>query len=220
MESNRGSRASCRTTCEAVGDIPRLNVDTSPLPVHHRWCRCSRGKPERENDASPQTGVVPAVVLLVHVRCEIGLQTGPTEALADQTADGNLALLGVTVNWRVVISGAERYHTELPVAELPGGRQVDVEEVRVTTLYRKRRWARRQLRSSRDMVEVCAPDHVRAQVQLVVGITQGKAPLGRCVAPSHFAVNVDIGTEQVTEPPIVAEVPRQLARDQRIVYAA
>jgi hypothetical protein len=35
----------------------------------------------------------------------------PAEALADQTADGNLALLGVTVNWRVEISGAERDHT-------------------------------------------------------------------------------------------------------------
>src|SRR5262245_21798831 len=192
---------------------------TSPLPVHHRWCRCSRGKPEREDDASPQTGVVAAVVLLVDVRREIGLQNGPTEALADQTADGNLALLGVTINWRVEISGTERDDTELPVAELPDGRQVDVEEVRVTTLYRKRRWARRQLRSSRDMIEVCAPDHVRGQVQLVAGITQGKALIERCVAPSHFAVNVDIGTEQVAEPPIVAEVPRQLARDQWIVDA-
>src|SRR5262245_56397269 len=211
MESNRGSRASCRTTCEAVGDIPRLNVDTSPLPVHHRWCRCSRGKPEREDDASPQTGVVTAVVLLVHVRCEIGLQNRPTEALADQTADGNLALLGVTVNWRVEISGAGRDHTELPVAELPGGRQVDVEEVRVTTLYGKRRWARRQLRSTRDMVEVCAPDHVRGQVQLVAGITQGKALIKRGVAPSHFAINVDIGAEQVAEAPVVPKVPRQLA---------
>src|SRR5262249_10799853 len=118
---------------------------TSPPPVQ-QWCCywCSRGSPEREDDASPQTGVVTAVVLLVHVRCEIGLQNGPTEALANQTADGDLALLRVTVNWRVEISGAERDHTELKFAELPGGRQVDVEEVRVTTLNAKRRRTWRQ----------------------------------------------------------------------------
>src|SRR5262245_22515930 len=185
---------------------------TSPLPVHHRWCRCSRGKPEREDDASPQTGVVAAVVLLVDVRREIGLQNRPTEALADQTADGNLALLRVITNWRVEISRAERDHTELPVAELSGGRQVDVQEVGIAAIQGKRSRARRQLRPSRDMVEVRAPDDVRSQVQLVAGVTQGKALIERCVAPSHFAVNVDIGTEQVAEPPIIAEVPRQLPR--------
>src|SRR5262245_51606926 len=108
---------------------------TSPLPVHH-WCcyRCSRGKPEGDDEAPPQAGVVAAVVLLVHVVGEIGLQDKPAEALADQTADGDLALLRVTGNWRIEIRGAERDHTELPVTELPGGRQIDVDEVRIATL--------------------------------------------------------------------------------------
>src|SRR4051794_4649323 len=70
------------------------------------------------------------------------------------------------------------------------------------------------------MVELRAPDNVRGQVQLIAGITQGKALIERGGAKSRFAINVDIGTEQVAEPPIVTEVPRQLARDQRIVDAA
>src|SRR5262245_9811877 len=193
----------------------------SPLPIH-QWC-CywrSRGNPEGDDEASPQPGVVAAIVLLVHVMGEIGLQDEPTEALANQTADGDLALLGVTVNWRVEISGAERDHAELPVAELPGGRQVDVEEVGIAAIQCKRRRARRQLRPSRDVVKVRAPDDIRSQVQLVAGVTQGKALIERGVAPSHFAVHVNIGTEQVAEPPIVTEVPRQLPRDQGIVDAA
>src|SRR5262245_34033641 len=112
---------------------------TSPPPIH-QWCcyRCSRGSPQGDDEAAPQAGVVAAIVLLVHVVREIGLQDKTAEALADQTADGDLTLLRVTVNWRVEISGAERDHTELPVAELPGGRQVDVEEVRVTTPDKRR----------------------------------------------------------------------------------
>src|SRR5262245_27509607 len=194
---------------------------TSPPPVH-QWCcyRCSRRNPQGDDEAAPQAGVVAAIVLLVHVMGEIGLQDESAEALADQTADGDLALLRVTGNWRVEIRGAERDHTELPVTELPGGRQIDVDEVRIATLDGKRRRTWRQLRSSRDMVEVRAPDHVRGQVQLVAGITQGKALIERGVAPSHFAINVDIGAEQVAEAPVVAEVPRKLARDQGIVDAA
>ena len=87
------------------------------------------------------------------------------EALADQTADGNLALLLVSLNRRIEISGPEGDHTELPVTELPGGRQIDVEEVGITAIQCKGRRTRRQLRTSRNMVEVSAPDDVRGQVQ-------------------------------------------------------
>jgi hypothetical protein len=85
----------------------------SPLPVHHRWCWYGWGKPERHDETSPQTGVVAAIVLLVHVRGEIGLQNEPTEALANQTADGDLALLGVTRYWLVEIGRAEGNYAEL-----------------------------------------------------------------------------------------------------------
>ena len=71
------------------------------FPVERRghWWRRGSG-PERDDNPSPQTGVVAAIVLLVHVRGEIGLQDEPAEAFADQTADGNLALLGVSRNRR------------------------------------------------------------------------------------------------------------------------
>ena len=55
--------------------------------------------------------------------------------------------------------------------------------------------------------------------KLIAGITEGEPLIERGRAPSHFAIHVEIGTEQVAEPPIVSEVPRQLARDQRIVDA-
>src|SRR6478736_4556486 len=194
---------------------------TSPLPVHH-WCCCwcSKGSPEWDDHASPQTGVVAAIVLLVHVRGEIGLQDESAEAFADQTADGNLALLCVSFNRRSKIRGPEGDHTELPVAELPGGGQIDVEEVGITAIQCQRRRTRRQLRISRDMVQLRAPNDVRGQVQLIAGITEGEPLIERGGAPSHFAVDVEIGPEQVAETPIVTEVPRQLARDQWIVDTA
>src|SRR6478752_2536328 len=187
---------------------------TSPLPVHH-WCCCwcSKGSPEWDDHASPQTGVVAAIVLLVHVRGEIGLQDESAEAFADQTADGNLALLCVSFNRRSKIRGPEGDHTELPVAELPGGGQIDVEEVRIAAIQCKGHRTRRELGTPRNVIEVSTINDVRGQVQLVAGITQGKALIERGVAKSHFAVNVDIGTEQVADPPTVPEVPRQLARD-------
>jgi hypothetical protein len=72
-------------------------------------CLAESGEPDRDNESSPQTGVVAAIILLVHIRREIGLQDEPTEAFADQTAHGNLALLLVTHNWHVEIRGAEGY---------------------------------------------------------------------------------------------------------------
>src|SRR4029453_10913448 len=117
---------------------------TSP-PLVHQWCCCwcSRGSPQGDDEAPPQTGVVAAIVLLVNVVGEIGLQDEPAEALADQTADGNLALLRVTQNWLVEISRAEGNDAELPVTELPGRRQINVEEVRITAIQCKRGRARR-----------------------------------------------------------------------------
>ncbi|MGC2439541.1 MAG: hypothetical protein WA478_23005, partial [Pseudolabrys sp.] len=63
---------------------------------------------------------------------------------------------------------------------------------------------RRELGTPRNVIEVSTINDVRGQVQLVAGITQGKALIERGVAKSHFAVNVDIGTEQVADPPVVA----------------
>src|SRR5262245_33630554 len=173
---------------------------TSPLPVHH-WCcyRCSGGKPERENDTPPQAGVLTAVILLVHVRGQISLQDESLEGLADETADGNLALLRVSSNWRIEIRGAERDHTELPVVfdpELMAQGQIDVDEVRVAAVEGKGCRAWRQSRiPQRDMVELYAPDDVRSQVPLVAGIAQREALIDRGRTPGSFATVVEIGAE-------------------------
>ena len=85
----------------ASGFDPKM---TSPLPVE--WSgRRSWGEPDRDDKTSPQTSVVAAIILLVHVRGEVGLQDEPTEALADQTTDRDLALLQVTLNRRIEITG-------------------------------------------------------------------------------------------------------------------
>src|SRR3977135_3526422 len=146
---------------------------TSPLPVERRgWRSC--GKPDRDDETSPQTGDVTPVILFVHVRSEIGLQDDWTKAVTDQTADGNLALLLVSRNWHVEISGAEGDYTELPITELPAGRQIDIEEVGIAAIQCKGRRARRQLRTPRKMVDVSAPDGIRGQVPPVTGITKGE----------------------------------------------
>ena len=161
---------------------------TSPPSVELRRWRSGR-KPDRYDEASPQTGVVAAVIFLIHIRGQIGLQDDRTKALTDQSTDGDLALLQVAINWRTEISRPEGDQTELPITELPGSGQIDIQEVRIAAVQAERRRARRQLRTSRNMVEVGAPDHVRGQVQLIASITQGKALIERSGTPSHFAIN-------------------------------
>ena len=73
---------------------------TSPLSVERRACRSGR-LPDRDDETSPQTGVVAAVVFLIHVCGQIGLQDDRTKALTDQSTDGDLALLQVTINRRI-----------------------------------------------------------------------------------------------------------------------
>ena len=70
---------------------------SSPLSVERRGCR--RGRlPDRDDETSPQTGVVATIVFLIHVCGQIGLQDDWTKALTDQSTDGDLALLQVTSN--------------------------------------------------------------------------------------------------------------------------
>jgi Tripartite tricarboxylate transporter family receptor len=78
----------------------------SPLSVERRACR-SGGLPDRDDESAPQTGVVAAIVFLIHVCGQIGLQDDRTKALTDQSTDGDLALLQVTINRRIEIGGPE-----------------------------------------------------------------------------------------------------------------
>jgi hypothetical protein len=192
---------------------------TSPLSVERRACR-SWGLPDRDDETSPQTGVVAAVIFLIDVCGQIGLQDDRTKTLTDQSTDGDLALLLVTSDGRIEVRGPEGDQPELPLTELPAGRQIDIQEIGIAPVQCKGRWARRQLRASGHVIEVRAPDHIRGQVQAIAGITEGEPLIERGRTPCDFTFNTQIGTEQVAESPIVSQIPRQLARDERIVDAA
>ena len=97
----------------------------------------------------------------------IGLQDDRSKALTDQSTDGDLALFQVSINRRIEISGPESDEPELPVTELPAGRQIDIQKVRIATVQCEGRWARRQLRTSGNVIEVSAPDHIRGQFKLL-----------------------------------------------------
>ena len=97
-----------------------------------------------------------AIVFLIHVCGQIGLQNDRTKTLTDESTDGDLALLQVAINRRIEICGPEGDQPKLPVTELPAGRQIDIQEVRIAAVQCEGRWARRQLRTSRNMVEVSA----------------------------------------------------------------
>src|SRR6186997_1750057 len=102
--------------------------DDSPLSVERRAWR-SGGLPDRDDETSPQTGVVAAVVFLIYVCGQISLQDDRAKALTDQSPHGDLALLLVTRNWRIEVRRPEGDQPELPLTELPAGRQIDVQEV-------------------------------------------------------------------------------------------
>src|SRR3954447_14678017 len=147
---------------------------------------------------SPQSGVVAAVIFLIHVCGQISLQDDRTKALTDQSANGDLALLQVSINRRIKVRRPEGDQPELPVTELSAGRQIDVQEVRVAAIQCEGRWARRQLRTSGNVIEVRAPDNIRGQVQAVAGITESKPLIERGRTPCDFTINTKIGTEQVS----------------------
>jgi hypothetical protein len=176
---------------------------TSPLSVERRACR-SWGLPDRDDETSPQTGVVAAVIFLIDVCGQIGLQDDRTKTLTDQSADGDLALLLVTRDGRIEVRGPEGDQPELPLTELPAGRQIDIQEVRIAPVQCKGRWARRQLRTSGNVIEVSAPDHIRGQVQAIAGITEGEPLIERGRTPCDFTINAQIGTQQVAESPVVS----------------
>ena len=86
---------------------------TSPLSVERRAWR-SWGLPDRDDETSPQTGVVAAVIFLIDVCGQIGLQDDWTKALTDQSSDSDLALLQVAINWRIKIGGPEGHPARTP----------------------------------------------------------------------------------------------------------
>src|SRR5436190_10318871 len=101
-----------------------MSSSFSVVPRRSRRSRGSGGSPEWKDDAPPQTSVVTAIVLLVHVRGEISLQDESAKTAADQPADGDLALLCIVCKRFVEIGRAEGNDAKLPRVEFPGHGQI------------------------------------------------------------------------------------------------
>src|SRR5262245_11303817 len=100
----------------------------------------ARGRriPDRDNDTEPAARVVAAIVALGNVGGDVTLHDHGPEVVADQPAERELALLGISRDRPCKIARAESHKTELPFAELLRRRQVDVDEVRIAAVEYER----------------------------------------------------------------------------------
>src|SRR5207249_12281058 len=107
-------------------------------PSNHR--RRSRRTEWRANgvkwndDTRPPANIVPAIIFLVYVGREPALQDHQAEIVAEEAAHRELALLLITFNWRVQIGGVETDPSHLPLAEAMAHRQINVDEVWITSI--------------------------------------------------------------------------------------
>ena len=115
-----------------------------------------------------------AIITLVDVCREVGLQDDRTKVVANQAADGELALLLVARDWAVQIGGVIGDRADLPLAEFLRRGQVDVQEVRIAAAARTVR-ARRYLLPVRDTIRMDAPDGICGQVPAAARIAEGEA---------------------------------------------
>ena len=121
----------------------------SVLSDDRRRLSLSEQIPERKNDTRPAAGIAAAVIVLGDLRGDVGLQGERAEVVADQAADGELALFQIADDRSVQIRGPVGDGAELPFADRLGRRQVDIEEIRVAALESKWGGTRRDLRPAR-----------------------------------------------------------------------
>ena len=106
-------------------------------PSNHR--RRSRRTEWRANDVKwkddthPAANIVPAIIFLVYVGREPALQDHRAEIVAEEAARRELALLLITQNWLIQIPGTETDPRHLPLAEAMAHRQINVEEIWITS---------------------------------------------------------------------------------------
>src|SRR5215475_10647776 len=203
---------------------PALRQITSPS--NHR-CRRRRTEWRASNvkwkdDTHPPANVFPTIIFLVHIAREIALQDHRAEIVAEEAAHRELALLLVAQNWRVQIGGIETDPSHLPLAEAMAHRQINVDEVWITSNEGEARCrlnrTGRRLSPIRDAVLMDAPDDVRGRSPVVAGIAQRKPLIERGVGPRHRAMVLEISSNRVAKPPSIAEVPGQLAERRRVVH--
>src|SRR5207245_11799889 len=133
---------------------------------------------------------------LVYVGREPALQGHRAEIVAEEAAHRELALLLITFNWRVQIGGVETDPSHLPLAEAMAHRQINVDEVWITSIDGEcqsiwnRTW--RQLRAIRHRRRMHAPDDGHGCSPVVSGIAQGEPLIERGVAQRLRAIVADI----------------------------
>src|SRR5436190_17980094 len=84
---------------------------------------------KRKDDTCPPANIVPTLLSLPHIGCEIALQDQRAEIIAEQVAHRELALLCVVWNRRAHISGIVTDPSYLPFAEFLARRQINVDEI-------------------------------------------------------------------------------------------
>src|SRR3984885_16118649 len=97
----------------------------------HRLWRSLR-RPKRNDHAEPAARVPAPVVALDHFRRGVSLQVDWTKIVAQQSTDGNVALLLIIADGTREIGRSVGHHSNLPFAKFLGRRQVDIEEIWVT----------------------------------------------------------------------------------------
>ena len=106
-------------------------------PSNHR--RRSRRTEWRANDVKwkddtrPPANIVPTIISLVHIAGEPALQDHRAEIVAEEAAHRELALLLIAQNWLIQIPGTETDPRHLPLAEATARRQINVDEVWITS---------------------------------------------------------------------------------------
>src|ERR1700733_3032691 len=98
----------------------------------HRLPCCRLRRPQRNNHAEPAARVPAPVVALDHFRRGVSLQVDWTKIVAQQSTDGNVALLLIIADGTREIGRSVGHHSNLPFAKFLGRRQVDIEEIWVT----------------------------------------------------------------------------------------
>src|SRR5262245_44468848 len=130
------------TRCNSFQERSRADADHASgskitSPSNHR--RRSRRTEWRasdvkwKDDTRPPANIAPAIIFLVYVARDIALQDHRAEIVAEEAAHRELALLLIAQNWLIQIPGTETDPRHLPLAEATARRQIDVDEVWITS---------------------------------------------------------------------------------------
>src|SRR6516165_4675739 len=112
-------------------------AQTLSRPSNHRrrsrWTEWRAGAVKWKDDTHPPANFFPTIFFLIYIAREIALQDHRAEIGAEEAAHRELALLLITKNWRVQIGGIETDPSHLPLAEAMAHRQINVDEVWITS---------------------------------------------------------------------------------------